>query len=252
MNKLLNKSKMFLNRNSSTILTCMVGAGVVTTAVMSATATPKAIALLEEAEKEKGEALTKLEKVKVAAPVYIPAILAGGATIACAFGANILSKRHQASIMSAYALLDQSYKDHKKKVEELYGEEALGKISEEIAKDKYEETDISVSDDKILFYDEFSGQYFESTIEAVQQAEYNINRDLSMRDYATVNEFYDYLNIPHIDGGDDLGWSTGMNFEYCWQSWIDFTHRKVIIDDDLECRIITMCIEPTLEWCEYY
>ena len=102
-----------------------------------------------------------------------------------------------------------------------------------------------------LFYDDFSGRYFESTIEKVHAAEYNINRDLSMRDYATLNEFYDYLGLIPIDGGNDLGWSTGMNFDHYWQSWIDFGHHKTIMDDGLEVIIITMFNEPMLGWYEY-
>ena len=162
-----------------------------------------------------------------------------------------MNKRQQASLMSAYALLDNSYKDYKKKVTEMLGKEGHEEVMAEIAKDKLKEEEIEVEDDKKLFFDSFSGQYFESTIEKVQEAEYQINRDLSMRDYATVNEFYDYLGIPHIDAGDDIGWSTGMNFDYYWQSWIDFGHRKVTLDGDLECIIITMFAEPSLGWDEY-
>lgn len=251
MNDLLRSSKLFLKRNASTILTSIGGVGVVVTSVMVAKETPKALALLEKAKEEKGDELTKLEKVKTAAPAYIPAAIVGVATLTCIFGANALTKRQQASLISAYALLDSSYKDYKNKVLELYGEDGNNKVKEELAQDKYDEEDIQVSEDKILFYDEFSRRYFESTVEDVQRAEYHINRDLSMRDYATVNEFYDYLGLPHIDGGDELGWSTGMNFDYYWQSWIDFGHHKTTMDDGLECFIVTMYEEPSLGWEEY-
>ena len=252
MNKVLRQSKLFFKRNGSTILTCVGGAGVVVTSVLAVKATPKAMRLLDAAEKEKGEELTKVEIVKTAAPAYIPAVIAGASTIACIFGANVLNKHQQASIMSAYALLDNSYKEYRGKVSELYGEDADDKVKAEIAKDKYEGGYLSPEDDgSRLFYDSFSGRYFESTLDKVQKAEYDINRDLSMRDYATVNEFYDYLGLEPIDGGDDLGWSTGMNFDYYWQSWIDFGHQKVPMDDGLECIIITMFSEPCLGWDEY-
>ena len=107
--------KEFLRRNSSTILTCIGAVGVVATAVMAVKATPKALELIENAKEEKGEELTKIEVVKVAGPTYIPAIVTGVATVACIFGSNVLNKRSQASLMSAYALLDNSYKEYKKK-----------------------------------------------------------------------------------------------------------------------------------------
>lgn len=248
--KLINKSKMFVKRNASTILTCVGGAGVIATSVMAVKATPKAMALLEQSEKEKGEELTKLEKVKVAGPVYIPAIITGASTIACIFGANTLNKRQQAALTSAYALLNNSYNEYKNKVGELYGEDADAHVKQELAKDRYDE-DTVVDDGKMLFYDDFSMRYFESTIEDVQRAEYQINRDLAMRDYATLNEFYDLLGLDPIDGGDKLGWSTGMNFEYYWSSWIDFTHEKVVMDDGLECSIIIIDNDPLVGWEEY-
>lgn len=251
MDKLLRQTKLFLRRNGSTILTYVGAVGVGATAVLAVKATPKALLLVDKAEEEKGEKLTKLEVVRVAGPAYIPAVLMGGATIACIFGANVLNKRQQASLMSAYALANRSYSDYKGKVAELYGDEANAQVRESIAKDKYEEEDIQVNEDEKLFYDDFSGRYFTSTIAKVQNAEYQLNRDLSMRDWATVNEFYEYLGIAPIDGGDELGWSTGMNFDYYWQSWIDFGHQKVVMDDGLECIIVTFFADPSVGWEDY-
>lgn len=244
MNKVLRHSKSFINRNASTILTCAGGAGVIATAVMAVKATPKALILLEEAKQEKGEDLSNLEKVQVAGLAYIPATLVGLSTIACIFGANVLNKRQQAALMSAYALLDNSYKDYKKKVEDLYGEEANGRIREELAKDKYDDEPISVEDNKQLFYDDFSGRYFESTMEEVLSAETKINKLLATFGGAYLNEFYEALNIPTVDYGDHLGWSAFMMIETCWYAWLDFEHTKVTMDDGLECYIITMGYEP--------
>ena len=63
MNSLLNKSQVFLKRNSATILTCVGAAGVIATTVTAVKATPKAMRLIEEAKVEKGEDLTKLETI---------------------------------------------------------------------------------------------------------------------------------------------------------------------------------------------
>ena len=251
MNSLLNYSKIFFKRNASTILTTVGAVGVVATSVMAVKATPKAMLFLEKAEEEKGGKLTKLETVKVAGPVYIPAVIMGASTIACIFGANALNKRNQAALMSAYALLDSSYKEYKSKIETVYGEGTDDRIKEEIAKDKYEESDVEPDDGKLLFYDEFSRRYFNSTIEKVQQAEYYLNRDLAMRDYAYLNEFYEYLGIETIDSGWKYGWSTGACLDCYWQNWIDFNHKKVTMDDGLECTIITIFQDPIINFEEY-
>lgn len=253
MNRLVHQAQRFITKNAPTILTCVGGIGVIATSVMAVKATPKALDLLKEAKEEKGEDLTKLETVKVAGPVYIPAILVGVSTVSCIFGANVLGKRSQASIMSAYALLDSTYRDYKDKVEELYGEGASVKVREEIARDKYEEEDIlgDDNDGKQLFFDYFSGRYFRATPEQVQRAEYVINRHLVMREYAYLNEFYEELGIEPIESGYDYGWSNGANMDRYWQSWVDFNHEKTVTDDGLECTIIVMHGEPILGFEDY-
>lgn len=242
MKNALSSSKLFMKRNAPTILTSIGGVGVISTAVMAAKATPKAMLILEQAEAEKGEELTKFEKVKVAGPVYIPTALMGMATITCIFGANALNTRNQAALTSAYAMVSNSYQEYKKKVSELYGQEGEEQVVRSIARDNYDGE--KATGETELFYDEFSGRFFKSTVEAVQRAEYQINRDLVMQDWATINDFYGYLNIPHVDGGDVIGWSTPMNGEMYWQPWVDFSHLKMVDDDGLEYYILRMYQEP--------
>lgn len=251
MNSLLQVSQQFLRKNASTILTCIGSVGVVATSVMAVKATPKAMRLIEAKKEEKGEKLTTWETIETAGMTYLPSIITGATTIACVFGANALNKRQQAALMSAYALLDNSYKEYKKKVLELYGENADREVRNEIAKDKYEEEDIEVSDNKRLFYDEFSERYFESTTEDVLRAEYNINRDLSEGGGVFLNEFYEHLGLETVDYGDYLGWSACELIETSWYCWIEFDHRKVVMDDGLECTIISMQFEPTFDFENY-
>lgn len=252
MTNLLNSSKLFIKRNGSTILTFVGAAGVVTTAVMTAKATPKVTALLEKAKEEKGEELTTWEKVVTATPAYIPAGIVGVSTIACIFGANILNKRQQASIASAYALLDSSYKDYKRKVEDMYGAEAESQIKAEISKDKYMGDEVECDNDgDTLFYDYFSERYFTSTMTAVLKAEYELNRHLVCRDWAYLNDFYEALKIPPVEYGEELGWTPGGNLDRYWQGWVDFVHTKATMDDGLECYIIDMRQEPYVGFTDY-
>ena len=102
--------KASIKNKMPTILTCLGGVGVIFTSVLTAKATPKALRIIDETERGKGMELSKWEKVRVTAPVYIPPVVIGSATILCIFGSNLLSKRQQASLASAYAFLDQTYK----------------------------------------------------------------------------------------------------------------------------------------------
>lgn len=240
---LLNSSKLFLRRNSPTILTFLGAAGVVATSIAAAKATPKAMALLEKTKEEKGEELTKLEMVKVAGPAYIPAVAIGASTIACIFGANALNKKTQASIMSAYALLDTSYKQYKSKVKELYGENSDRNVKKEIAKDKFKDNDININNEKILFFDFYSLRYFESTERLVLKAENRVNELLKLYGRASLNDFYESLGMPTAYTGYELWW----NVQKCPS--VEFTHDITTMDDGLECCVISMSVEPE---CELY
>lgn len=154
----------------STILTIVSTLGVVATAVTAAKNTPKAKAIIEKAEKDKGESLTKIEKIKVAAPAYIPTVVVGATTIACIFGANVLNKQTQASMASAYALLNASYKEYRRKVEDIYGEGSDNKVMQQVTVDEYEETLIEeIPEGELLFFDFNSMQYFTATLDDVVQ-----------------------------------------------------------------------------------
>ena len=108
-------AQVFWKKNGSTILTVAGGIGLVTTTALAVKATPKALKKIEEAKEEPDDRLSKWETIKVAGSVYIPTILVGAGSLACIFGAHVLSQRQQASLASAYALLDASFKDYKRK-----------------------------------------------------------------------------------------------------------------------------------------
>lgn len=255
MSNLLTVSKRFVKKNSSTILTVLGAAGVVGTAVMAVKATPKAMELIELAEGEKGEELTKWEKVSIGGPVFIPTVVTGAATMGCIFGANILNKRSQAALMGAYALLDTTHKEYKNKVKEMYGIDADRDVRAEMAKDNYEEEDQDGYDDeyedgKTLFYDEFSKRYYRVTKETQLRAEYEINKMLSQSGGASLNDYYDLLEIDRQDYGEFMGWSAAQMYEMYWDGWLYFHHTKVDMDDGIECYIIDYT-EPFIDFDDY-
>ena len=251
MEKLIRSSKRFLRKNGSTILTCVGGVGVIATTVMAVKATPKAMKLIKAAEEEKGEKLTRMETIQVAAMTYAPSALVGIATIGSIFGANALNKRFQAALMGAYALIDQTFKDYKTHVEEEYDEEANAHIREKIAKDRYVEHKTELGGENKLFYDFYSGRYFNSTMEKVLAAEFALNRQIILGECAYLNDFYQELGIPLIDIGDEVGWSRGYMCDAYGQEWVDFDHQDVTQEDGLECCIITFMQDPSVDFADY-
>lgn len=243
----LCKTQTILKRNAPTILSCLGALGVVGTAISAVKATPKAIEVLNQQDEE----LTTFEKIIVLTPVYFPTILMGTATIGCILGANVINKKNQAMLVSAYSYLDSSFKEYKDKVKDIFGEEGETRVREEIAKDKYIDQNIPESKDTKLFFDEFSGRYFESTLYDLQNAVYNINRLYALHGSVSINELYKRLNLPPTDFGEVLGWSAYKDWENLGYAWIDIKWELMTMPDDLECYAISFDITPTEDFAEW-
>lgn len=255
MRGLIHKANLYLARSSPTILSCIGAVGVIATTVLAVKETPKAVELIKADSRRNHDgdpdAYTKIEAVKSCWHCYIPAAAVGVSTIVCILGANVLNKRQQAAITSAYMLVNNAYKEYRDKVKEIYGNEVDSEIRGMIAKDKYEESDIEVSDRNLLFYDQYSGRYFERTMAEVIDAEYHINRKFNFDDYVRLNDFYKLLGLPETDFGNLIGWSIGAGYNTHDYQWIDFDHELVIMEDGLECYIISSPTDPTTDYKDY-
>lgn len=262
----MKKGELFLRKHSSTILTVVGSIGVIATTVLAVKATPKAMKLIEDEKhrREEGKTifdndqiyyekiivpdLTILEKVKIAWKPYIPTLISCTATIACIFGAHYLSRRSQASLMSAYALLNNTYREYHEKTKELYPEKSTT-IEHEIIKSKFN-PDMELEEGKELFFDFQAMRYFQSTFEEVKNAEYLLNQQLTTVGYACLNDFYDILHLDRVPYGYQLGWSTMSSDKIYAYSEIllDFNYEKVEMEGGLECNIMTISYPPSLEY----
>ena len=265
------KAGKALQKVSPTILSCFGAVGVVVTAALAVKATPKALERVEEAKSlkmaENGENLTRLETIGACWTTYAPAAIAGIATIGCIFGANTLNRRQQASLMSAYAFLDRSFREYKQSVKNVFGEEGHQRVLEDIAYQKVKSNhtiysvggfrtttlDFNVPEEEHLFYDSFSDRHFTSTIGKVLQAEYHLNKTFQQNSCASLNEFYSFLGIDPVEGGDDIGWWVDPANEYYW---VEFNHALTYLDDgverpEVECLVIEFPdppVMPPAEW----
>lgn len=237
---------LFLKKNMPTMLTIAGSVGVFLTAVTTANATIKATCLVNEAECQKKDALTKKEVFVTTATSYIPPVLIGSATIACIVASNVLNKHQQASLMGAYMLLDTAFRDYKKKVTEMYGEHADEDVQGELLKDRYKEGRVVKirTDETLLFYIDHYGQIFERTFAEVQDAEYQLNRKLAVDGEASVNDFLKLLGLEPNKACASLGWDQEGICDFFIPPWIDFEHQLVRMDDGMECYIIQFATEP--------
>lgn len=245
----MNKIDYFLKKHSSTILTVIGTGGVVATSVLAVKATPKALILLEEAKNEKGDELTVIEAVKAAWKPYIPAVIVGASTIACIMGINCLSVRNQASLVSAYALLDNSYKEYRNKVAEIHGEEADINVRNEIIKSKYD-PNVEIQNGAEWFFDGLSMRYFKSTMDKVLRAETLFLEAFHERGYARANEYYDALGLPRVDWGYTLGWFDFESNDPYNSRELEFSYEEIIVGEEepTKCWVISVSRPPATDY----
>lgn len=245
--KLLFRCKSFIKHNSPIILTVLSSFGVVATAVLSGRASIRAYKAVEE--KKSKDNLTKEKVVKIAIPFYISTACVGFATILAMAGSTIISKKNQAALTSAYVLLSNSYREYRNKVKDIHGDSADMAIIEGIASEKFPEG--RIPENKDIFYDQFSGRFFVSTTEDIALAIYHYNRNFALRGTANLDEFYDFLGIDHIPGGQITGFNANQMIEMGLTPWIDIYVTKTRDCDNREYNTIYFDCDPIVDYEEY-
>lgn len=266
----------WLKKNTSTILTCLGAGGVVATVALAIKATPKALDKTQCAQVDKGEEilhklregaleksdagyilpkLTAIETLQACWKEYLPTVAVGTGSLICIFGANVLSRRQQASLASAYAALESAYQGYRRKVYSILGSDTDAMIEKAVEQEKQDiEDDLPPWDEVQTFYLSCCGKaaFFERTMEEVVQAEYHINRNLVLRGEVTLNEFLSFLGLDAVEEGDVIGWDCYIGETQYGYRWIDFNHRHYVTDDGLTvCSIDTPFAPHSLDDPEY-
>ena len=241
---LMKNTRMVLSKHSPEILTGIGITGMITTTVLAAKATPKALILLENAACKKGADLTRTEELKAAWKPYIPAAVIGGISIACLICATSVNTRRNAVLATAYNLSETALSEYRDKVIETVGEKKEQAIKDKVAKGHIDKNPPSTADIYItekgntLCYDVISGRYFKCDIDKIRKAENILNKRMnSGRDmYISLNEFYDAIGLAHTAAGYELGWSV--------DDQIDIYYSSQLTEDDQPCVVINYEIAP--------
>ena len=257
-------------------LTAIAGVGVVGTAVLAATATPKALEKKAEAEKEKGEPLTTWESFKAMFPSYLPAAGTGAVTLASIAGIVLDSNKKQAELAAIVASGNQIInrigkkysmlrEDVKQKEPEIIKE--FDKKSFDDQWNEYVETRLkkrgycwgnSLPLENSSEYGEtrrFGIEYgngltdenghefifFDATPGDIIAAFYNLNGLFRQDGIKKVNDLFKLLNLPKTDLGDRLVWDPNVMWEEWESDFIHFYTEDLPLEDDVpEPAVITM------------
>lgn len=213
-------------------------AGSCTAIIMAIKETPRAEKLLAEAKQTTDDKNSYRKKVlKTVLPCYIPAIATEMLSITMMVFGNRLSAKKNAALAAAYTISETAFKEYRSKVIEKIGDKKERSIRDDICKSEIEKNPVSkneviiASSGNTLFYDSFSGRYFQSDIETVKQIENRINKRLLTEMEISLNELYYELGLRCTEQGNQFGFHVDDGL-------IDFTFSSQITDDGRPCIVL--------------
>lgn len=234
------------------ILTSLSCVGVVATSVMCAKNTLTAVDIIRqyEGEVEAGEVEdSKKERIKRVLPAYIPTVLIGGATIACAIGAHTTGRAQTAALASAYTIAQEAAGRYRDKVVETVGEKKAKEIDDKVADEIIKQNPptnqtIVVGSGKVMCYDTLSGRYFSSDIESLRKVQNDMNKIVLDDGWISLNDFYYRIGLEPMNLGEELGWSTDQLIELKFSSRLD--------DHSTPCLVVDYDHQPKAEFYRRY
>lgn len=96
-----------------------------------------------------------------------------------------------------------------------------------------------------LFMDLYSGEFFMSTPDLVQQAMYHLNRNICLKGYEVLSEWYGFLGIGEVyTTVENLGWSQDYLLAAQNSIWVDFVVQSLVTGDGEPYLAIAFEIDP--------
>ena len=254
VNRIAKSIRSTLIKRSPEILTGIGIAGTVASTILAVKATPKAMQICKELEREHLEKYDaeprKIDYVKAAWKCYIPTAVTCATSVACLIGASSVHVRRNAALAAAYTLSDSALREYKDKVVETIGEKKEKSVRDAIAKDKIDKDPVGsrevivTENGSTLCYDGIFGRYFRSDMETIKRAVNTINRTIVRDMYVSLNEFYDEIGLSHTQIGDDLGWNLDDG-----QIEIEFSSQ--LAEDGTPCLVIGYSVAPRYNYSQF-
>lgn len=222
--------------------------GLFTTAVMAYKYAPKVNLVLADAEKDAEENNEKFgvpQKAKVVVktlwPVFAIGLLSGLTIIYGGYSEH----KNVIRTTAALARSEKSLRDYQESVLAEVGEETARNVRQRMAEKRREDCPFdgqpifyNSNSDKQLFFDNASGRYFYQDMNTVDAAINEVNARLLDSDFVSWNDWFDELDIPHIDLGDKLGW------DYHFDGKLVVHKYAKITDDGKSCIVLDYEVFP--------
>lgn len=236
----VSTAKHVITANSPVLLVGTAVAGVVATGVLAARGGYKARGIVDEERMrrvaspeppfdtfqeyydtyvQKADPLTVKEKAQLTWLCYAPAALTGASSIGATFGVHMIHTKRHAAMAGLYAAASMKLDDYKEEAEKLLTPKKTQELNDAVAqkvvdREGFENHEVIITNDgNELCYDEWSGRWFLSSMNKIEQAVVEINKKLNEEGEATLNDFYDKLGLKGIAMGVNYGWPGGTLLE---------------------------------------
>ena len=200
----------------------------------------KAVRLYDKKCEELGvEKLTPKETFKTVWKCYIPSVATFVAGIPCVICGNRVSNKRNAALAAAYSVTETALQEYKAETAKIAGEKKVAEIEDKLAQNKIDNAGtptIIVGEGDVLFLESYSGRYFKSTYNKVQDIVNTLNADaIGGGDVITLSEFYSELGLSNTSNSDNIGWSV---YQGGRDGLIKLNCRGGITPDNKPCIVI--------------
>ena len=247
----ISMASLKLKKHSPEILVVTGIIGGVTGAVMACKATTKVGDILDDAKEtigiihdgmENGEirgkeyteedgkkdlAITYVQTGFKVAKLYAPAVIVGGASIACIVGGHRILTKRNIALTAAFAGSEKAFKEYRERVVERFGKELDKELrynikakeieetitdengEEKVVKSTVHEAEINEISDYARFFDESCSGWTkdpEFNLMFLRRQQDYANEKLRKRKYLFLNEVYAMVGLPATKAGQIVGW----------------------------------------------
>jgi len=234
----IGRRSLTFKKNSPTIFFAAGIAGVVTSTVLACRATLKLSETLDEIEKEVSvvkdmvldDSYTQQAHNRDKTYVYVksslkvvrlygPAVVLGGASIACLTGSHVQLTRRNAALTAAYAIVEEAFREYRERVKMVVGDSReediyrgtqtetlkneLGKKEEQVTFDPNQRSMYSKIFDECSVHWQKDPEFNRIFIQCQQNYANNL---LQSRGHVFLNEVYDMLDVERTKAGAVVGW----------------------------------------------
>jgi hypothetical protein len=183
----------------------------------------------------KATGLTKIDKTKMVWHLYLPPVAVGALTITSIIFAHKITSKKIAALVVAGGVSERALQEYKDKVVEKLGVRKDQDIRDEIAQDRVNANPVSsnevliVGTGEVLFFDELTGRYFQSTMEDVKRAENKVNFELINFMSCSLSHFYEEIGLPPTPYTDSVGWNMNNHMEVKFSTTLSEDKRPCIV-----------------------